>query len=201
MPQIDESFELRYVVGKGAFGTVIAGSIRNIHESQTDPQGIGNHVYYYAFKFIDRTRVKSAYSEIQWLQMLKGKCNTIELLTTIRHEDQIVLVFPFFPHDSFDSLLHKMELVDVKIYMHQLLTGLAYLHSKHIMHRDIKPSNFLFNKKTLNGKLIDFGLCEYDSHGENSVSYTVPAIMITAQQRQYKILPKCVLAPCSCTYQ
>ena len=47
----------------------------------------------------------------------------------------------------------------------QLISLLAFLHSHKIYHRDIKPENILINKDNVI-KLIDFGLCSFDS-GEN----------------------------------
>jgi calcium-dependent protein kinase len=41
----------------------------------------------------------------------------------------------------------------------QIVEGLNYCHIRNIAHRDLKPENFLFlNKKSMNLKLIDFGL-------------------------------------------
>eukprot|EP00438_Fugacium_kawagutii_P011424 Skav235897 [mRNA] locus=scaffold256:54700:70467:+ [translate_table: standard] len=42
-------------------------------------------------------------------------------------------------------------------FVHQVLRGLAYLHSASIVHRDIKPSNLLVNKNC-DLKICDFGL-------------------------------------------
>ena len=39
----------------------------------------------------------------------------------------------------------------------QLLAGIEYLKSKHVVHRDIKPENLLFDKH-MNLKICDFGL-------------------------------------------
>uniref|UniRef100_A0A7S2HQN9 Mitogen-activated protein kinase n=1 Tax=Zooxanthella nutricula TaxID=1333877 RepID=A0A7S2HQN9_9DINO len=42
-------------------------------------------------------------------------------------------------------------------FVHQLLRGLVYLHTAHVVHRDLKPSNLLVNKNC-DLKICDFGL-------------------------------------------
>lgn len=42
--------------------------------------------------------------------------------------------------------------------MYQLLSTLAYIHSKNICHRDIKPENILYDRQNKKIKLIDFGI-------------------------------------------
>ena len=41
--------------------------------------------------------------------------------------------------------------------MAQVLSGLAYMHTRNISHRDMKPENIIYNPKTGRIKIIDFG--------------------------------------------
>ena len=41
--------------------------------------------------------------------------------------------------------------------MAQILSGLAYMHSRNISHRDMKPENVIYNPQTGEVKIIDFG--------------------------------------------
>jgi len=46
-------------------------------------------------------------------------------------------------------------------YVRQILSGVAYCHSKQIMHRDLKPENIVFESTAANSmvKIVDFGTC------------------------------------------
>lgn len=42
--------------------------------------------------------------------------------------------------------------------MHHILNAIVHIHERGIAHRDLKPDNVLVNKKTLEIKIIDFGV-------------------------------------------
>jgi len=62
-------------------------------------------------------------------------------------------------------------MLQIKLYMYQLLRSLAYIHSVGICHRDIKPQNLLLNPSTGVLKLCDFGSAKILVAGEPNVSY------------------------------
>jgi calcium-dependent protein kinase len=63
------------------------------------------------------------------------------------------------------SSFNQFGEVEVAIIMKQLISSVAYLHSKNIVHRDLKPNNIMLEMKPNNIeiaiKIIDFGLSEY----------------------------------------
>lgn len=44
------------------------------------------------------------------------------------------------------------------MFVYQILSGLAYCHSRRILHRDLKPQNLLIDLTKNVVKLADFGL-------------------------------------------
>ncbi|XP_065321484.1 cyclin-dependent kinase 5-like isoform X2 [Gordionus sp. m RMFG-2023] len=87
------------------------------------------------------------------------------LLKELKHinivsDKKLILVFEYCDQDLkkyFDSCDGMIDPNIVRSFLRQLLCGLSYCHSHHVLHRDLKPQNLLINK---NGelKLADFGL-------------------------------------------
>lgn len=74
--------------------------------------------------------------------------------------DQIYLVMEFVEHD-LKTLLTTMRTVflpsEIKTLMRQLLSAVAFMHSRWIVHRDLKTSNLLMSNRG-RIKIADFGL-------------------------------------------
>src|ERR1700738_4332513 len=71
----------------------------------------------------------------------------------------------------YAKLKQPMPMLQIKLYMYQLLRSLAYIHSVGICHRDIKPQNLLLNPATGVLKLCDFGSAKILVENEPNVSY------------------------------
>uniref|UniRef100_H3B9F8 Cyclin dependent kinase 17 n=1 Tax=Latimeria chalumnae TaxID=7897 RepID=H3B9F8_LATCH len=75
------------------------------------------------------------------------------------------LSFFFFDKDLkqyMDDCGNIMSMHNVKIFLFQILRGLAYCHSRKVLHRDLKPQNLLINERG-ELKLADFGLARAKS--------------------------------------
>jgi len=103
----------------------------------------------------------TALREICILRELKHK-NIVELKDVVCYNNKLFLIFEFLETDLKNFLenpKNKNGLSDnlIKCFMHQLIEGVAFCHSKRIIHRDLKPQNLLIkNDKVI--KLADFGL-------------------------------------------
>lgn len=72
------------------------------------------------------------------------------------YQDRPYLVMPFCPSSSL-SLLGQIEEEQLWKFIHDVSSGLAYLHEHDVIHRDIKPDNILMDGN--GGFLIsDFGI-------------------------------------------
>jgi len=83
------------------------------------------------------------------------------LLDKFRDDDSVCLVLPYFAHDDFRDRLVVNTEADIQGYLRKLFLSLAFVHQYEIIHRDIKPSNFLYNFKSKEHTLVDFGLAHW----------------------------------------
>nr|WPT08310.1 GIGK3 [Ganoderma lucidum] len=96
-----------------------------------------------------------------------------------RKKDEVYLnlVLEYVPETVYRASRHyaklkqPMPMLQIKLYMYQLLRSLMYIHSIGICHRDIKPQNLLLNPATGVLKLCDFGSAKILVAGEPNVSY------------------------------
>ena len=53
---------------------------------------------------------------------------------------------------------HSLRIDQITSILYQVLCGLKYVHSTHVIHRDSKPANILVNPPTGEVKICDFSL-------------------------------------------
>ncbi|XP_781415.1 cyclin-dependent kinase 1 [Strongylocentrotus purpuratus] len=87
--------------------------------------------------------------------------NIVMLEDVLMEPNRLYLVFEYLTMDLkkyMESLKGKqMDPALVKSYLHQMVDGILFCHSRRILHRDLKPQNLLIdNNGTI--KLADFGL-------------------------------------------
>ncbi|XP_048462207.1 cyclin-dependent kinase 16-like [Rhincodon typus] len=106
----------------------------------------------------------TAIREVSLLKELKH-ANIVTLHDIIHTEKSLTLVFEYLDRDLkqyMDDCGNIMNMNNVKIFLFQLLRGLAYCHGRKVLHRDLKPQNLLISDKG-ELKLADFGLARAKS--------------------------------------
>ncbi|PKA52772.1 Cell division control protein 2 like A [Apostasia shenzhenica] len=103
----------------------------------------------------------TAIREISLLKEMQHH-NIVRLQDVVHSEKRIYLVFEYLDLDLKKHMDTCPELGKnprlVKMYLHQILRGIAYCHSHRVLHRDLKPQNLLIDRRTNALKLADFGL-------------------------------------------
>lgn len=101
----------------------------------------------------------TAIREISLLKELNHP-NIVRLYDVLHTEKKLTLVFEFLDQDLkkyIDGVNGKIQPMQIKSFLYQLLRGINYCHQHLILHRDLKPQNLLINDEG-ELKLADFGL-------------------------------------------
>ncbi len=141
------------LLGKGGYGEVK----KVVHRLTNDIR---------AMKIIKKDKCDKDYlttltNEIKILKQLDHP-NIVNLYEIYQDSTNIYLITEYLEGgELFDLILkskHFNECIAAKI-MKQLLSAVAYCHTKKIVHRDLKPENLLLVKpNSYEIKVIDFGL-------------------------------------------
>jgi serine/threonine protein kinase len=85
--------------------------------------------------------------------------NIAELRTALTIDNQLVMIMEYVEGVTLSQRLQQgpLSYADTIAYMDQVLSALAYAHSKGVVHRDIKPANMIVTPQQVT-KLMDFGI-------------------------------------------
>lgn len=144
-------------IGIGAYGVVCSA----IHQRTNDRVAIKKIPNVFDVKDI----AKRTYREIKILKHFKhdNVINIREILKpkeTLSDFRDVYVVFDLMESDLHKIIYSKQELTDEHVcyFLYQILRGLKYVHSAHVIHRDLKPSNLLVNEDC-QLRIGDFGKC------------------------------------------
>ena len=153
------------ILGKGGFGKVYKVNIEKEHQSDMKT---------YALKVFSKKELKED------LDKASNVLNEIKIHRSLIHEhickyehsfedkNNVYIIMEYCPDGTLLNLLNKrkkLEEVEIRFYMYQVLKVLKYFRVQKLIHRDLTLKNiFLKNYKKI--KIIDFGLsfreCEFD---------------------------------------
>lgn len=116
-------------------------------------------------------------SEVRLMAQLEHE-NILPLKDASFIDSHFVIVFPLGERSLAERLTNRMSLRASLDFADQMLSAVAYAHSKRVMHCDIKPENFiLFSGNRL--RLADFGIAKVayrtvQASGSGTVGYCAP---------------------------
>jgi len=170
--QKDMSYTNCKVIGNGSFGVVFQAKVVGATKGDDDIA---------IKKVLQDKRFKNR--ELQIMRLVSHP-NVVDLKAFFysngeskKDEVYLNLVLEYVPDTVYRASRHyvklkqPMPMLQIKLYMYQVLRSLAYIHSVGICHRDIKPQNLLLNPATGVLKLCDFGSAKILVAGEPNVSY------------------------------
>ena len=146
-----DRYERKQLLGHGAYGKVYFAIDRTTQEPlalkkiilDTEAEGIPS----------------VALREIMLLREVNCPY-VVKLRNVVSSEKKVYLVFEYVEKDLkrfLEEREGKLSAGEVKRMMFQLVSAVAYLHSRRIIHRDLKPQNILISNSGAI-KLADFGL-------------------------------------------
>ncbi|KAJ6826325.1 mitogen-activated protein kinase 6 [Iris pallida] len=157
-------------VGRGAYGIVCA-AVNSQTNEEVAIKKIGN-------AFDNRIDAKRTLREIKLLRHMNHE-NVIAIKDIIRpprreYFNDVYIVYELMDTDLHHIIRSKQPLSDdhCQYFLYQLLRGLKYVHSAHVLHRDLKPSN-LFLNANCNLKIGDFGLARTTTEADFMTEYVV----------------------------
>ncbi|KAF9127452.1 Suppressor of Sensor Kinase (SLN1) [Mortierella sp. 14UC] len=143
-------WQMAKYIGSGTFGTVYLGTNSDTGELIA--------VKEIRFQNASMSLVKSIHDEMRVMKMLHHP-NIVRYDNIEVHRHKVFIFMEYCQGGSLADLLEHGRIEDekvIKFYTHQMLKGLAYLHSENVVHRDVKPDNVLLDHLG-NIKFVDFG--------------------------------------------
>jgi serine/threonine protein kinase len=156
---------------------------------------------YYIMKKMSKREIKSSDMTRQIASEVKihttlNHPNIVKMIDYFEDEKYIYIVLEYMMKGDLYELLHnenkyeQFEEDEAQKIMKDIVSGVAYLHSKRIVHRDIKLENLLINEfDTV--KVADFGLSvDLNELSELQSSIPPPDVTEVKEKPAKKILPK-----------
>ncbi|XP_072385960.1 casein kinase II subunit alpha-like [Diabrotica undecimpunctata] len=147
------NYSLVRKLGHGKYSIVFEG-----HHENNDEKVV--------IKVLKPVRKSKIEREIKILECLKGGTNIIRLLSVVNIPTTALVFEKLNRNKDFKSVYLKFTEPETRYYLYEVLKALDYCHSKGIMHRDVKPHNIIIDQASNKIRLIDWGLAEFYSPGQ-----------------------------------
>lgn len=118
-------------------------------------------------KIADVSDVERVAREIHILKIVRHP-HVVQLYEIIETQKELYLMMEYARGgELFEHIVHRKRLREKEAakFLHQIISGIDYLHKLGICHRDLKPENLLMDDHN-NIKIVDFGLSNTYKQGE-----------------------------------
>jgi mitogen-activated protein kinase kinase kinase len=148
------------LIGQGSFGSVylalhaVTGELMAVKQVEMPSTSGASQIDQRKTNMVEALK-----HEIGLLRDLKHK-NIVQYLGSNSDESHLNIFLEYVPGGSVATMLVNYGPLGeslIQNFVRQILTGLAYLHSRDIIHRDIKGANILVDNKG-SVKISDFGI-------------------------------------------
>ncbi|KAK1438619.1 hypothetical protein QVD17_04428 [Tagetes erecta] len=155
------------LLGQGSFGHVYLG-----FNSESGKMCAMKEVTLFSDDARSKASVQQLTQEIRLLSCLRHP-NIVQYYGSETVDKKLYIYLEYVAGGSVHKLLQdygQFGEIAIRNYTRQILTGLAYLHSKNTVHRGIKGANILVDS---NGcvKIADFGMAKHISGVSSSLSF------------------------------
>ena len=170
-------YQLKGTIGAGAFATVKLAYRKDLD-------------LYFACKVIAKQRIdgmrdKTRFEqEIRILQQMRY-FRIVQLYALFKDSLNYYVMMEFCPNgELFSRIVAQTRLseAEARMFFHQIIDAIQFIHSHKVAHRDLKPENILIDEDG-NAKVSDFGLSKFITSGDltstscGSPCYTAPEIL------------------------
>jgi len=157
---VDRKYKLIKPIGTGAYGVVCSAENLETKEKVA--------IKKITKAFANLIETKRTLREVKLLRHF-NHANIVSIVDLMRPEsferyEDVYIVNELMSTDLHQIITSSQPLTDehIQYFIYQILRGLKYIHSAHVIHRDLKPSNLLLNANC-DLKICDFGLARLAS--------------------------------------